>query len=82
MHHHQAEPLFQSMPSLKDLTFDPALSTMDEFGSDVYSNLPFDLNGESFLETENFGVVPHDYVDDLISGLDDCTAFPEYTDIR
>lgn len=84
MHHHQqAEPLFQSMPPLTDLRFDLTASTMDVVGIDDMSiNLPLGLNFEDSLETESSGVVPHDYIDGLISGLDDCTAFPEYTDIR
>lgn len=80
--HHQARPLLESMPSLKDLRFDMTSFSTGEFGIDMDSNLPFDLNGESSFETENFEVVPHGYVDGLISGLDDCTEFPEYTDIR
>ncbi|XP_012570467.1 protein PHOTOPERIOD-INDEPENDENT EARLY FLOWERING 1 isoform X2 [Cicer arietinum] len=82
MHRHQAEPLFQPMPTLQDLTMDLPSSTMDEFGINMDSNFPFDMNGESSLERENFGVVPHDYIADLIADLDNCTAFPEYTDIR
>lgn len=82
MHHHHAEPLFQPMSPLKDLAFDPISSTMDDFGIYMESNLPFDLNRESALEMENSGVIQHDYVAGLISDLDDCTLFPEYTDIR
>ncbi|MCH91626.1 protein PHOTOPERIOD-INDEPENDENT EARLY FLOWERING 1-like, partial [Trifolium medium] len=80
LHCHQTGPLFPPMPSLQELTLDLPSSTVDGF--DMESDFPFDLNGESSLERENFGVVPHDYIAELISGLDDCTTFPEYTDIR
>ncbi|XP_027363680.1 protein PHOTOPERIOD-INDEPENDENT EARLY FLOWERING 1 isoform X2 [Abrus precatorius] len=83
MHHHQAESLFQSTTPLKDLKFDLTSSTPDEAGIDgIDSNFSFDLNEGNSLEMESFGVVPHDYIAGLISDLDDCTAFPEYTDIR
>ncbi|RDY05668.1 Protein PHOTOPERIOD-INDEPENDENT EARLY FLOWERING 1, partial [Mucuna pruriens] len=78
--HHQADSIFQSMPPLKDPRFDLTSCTMNEVGID--GNFPFNLNGESLLEMESVGMVPHDYVAGLISDLDDCTAFPEYTDIR
>ncbi|KAI4348769.1 hypothetical protein L6164_009450 [Bauhinia variegata] len=80
--HQQAEQIFQSVQPLQanDLRFD--LNAMDEVGADdVNSNLPFDLNAELPSETESFVVVPHNYSPGLISGLDDCTVFPEYTDI-
>lgn len=75
----QAEPFFRSVPPLqaRDLRFDLTTSTMD----DMDCNLPLGLNEENSLETESFGVIPHNYVDGLISGLDDCSEFPEYTDI-
>ncbi|KAK7267339.1 hypothetical protein RIF29_20008 [Crotalaria pallida] len=74
----EAEPLFQS----KDLRFDLTASTPDVVGTDDTSiNLPFDLHLENSLEKESSGVVLHDYIDGLISGLDDCIEFPEYTDI-
>ncbi|GAU37535.1 hypothetical protein TSUD_21400 [Trifolium subterraneum] len=82
LHRHQTEPLFPPMPSLQELASDLSSSTVDKFGFDTESDFPFDLNGESSLERENFGVVPHDYIAEFISGLDDCTTFPEYTDIR
>jgi len=81
MHRHQAE-LLPPVPSLQELTLDFPSSTMDEFGFNMDSNFTFDLNEESSLESENFGVVPHDYVAELIPGLDDCITFSEYTDIR
>lgn len=80
MHRHQAE-LLPPVPSLQELTLDLPSSTMDEFGFNMDNNFTFDLNEESSLERENFGVVPHDYVAELIPGLDDCIAFSEYTDI-
>ncbi|XP_061364443.1 protein PHOTOPERIOD-INDEPENDENT EARLY FLOWERING 1 isoform X2 [Gastrolobium bilobum] len=82
MHYQQGEQLFQSMLP-QELRFDFNSSTMDGAGiDDMDSNLPFDLNVESTLEMESFGVVPHDYIAGLVSGLDDWNAFPEYTDIR
>ncbi|XP_045807406.1 protein PHOTOPERIOD-INDEPENDENT EARLY FLOWERING 1 isoform X2 [Trifolium pratense] len=82
LHRHQTGPLFPPMPSLQEPTLDLPSSTVDNFGFDMESDFPFDLNGESSLEREDFGLVPHDYIAELISGLDDCTTFPEYTDIR
>lgn len=82
MHRCQAEPLFPPMPLLPELALDLPSSSMNEFGFNTDRNLPFDLNEESSLERENFGVIPHDYIAELISGLDDCTTFPEYTDVR
>ncbi|XP_054803873.1 protein PHOTOPERIOD-INDEPENDENT EARLY FLOWERING 1 isoform X2 [Prosopis cineraria] len=84
MRHQRVEPLFQSMPSLeaKDLRIDLNSLAMDEAGADnMDCNLPFVLNEENSLETETFGMVPHDFVAGLISGLDDCSELPEYTDI-
>ncbi|XP_058771334.1 protein PHOTOPERIOD-INDEPENDENT EARLY FLOWERING 1 isoform X2 [Vicia villosa] len=82
MHRRQAEPLFPPMPLLPELALDLPSSSISEFGFNTDRNLPFDLNEESSLERENFGVIPHDYIAELISDLDDCTTFPEYTDIR
>ncbi|QCE05371.1 E1A-binding protein [Vigna unguiculata] len=83
MHHHQADSIFQSVPLLKDLRFDLAPFTTDEIGLTAVDTLfPFDLNVESSWEMEGVGMIPHDYVTGLISDLDDCTTFPEYTDIR
>lgn len=82
MHHRQADSIFQSMPPLDDLRFDLTSSTTDEFGINVMdNNFPFDMNGESSLGMESVGMISHDYVTGLISDLDDCTVFPEYTDI-
>ncbi|KAK7278828.1 hypothetical protein RJT34_23866 [Clitoria ternatea] len=83
MHHRQAESSFQSIQPLNDLRFDPMSSITNGVGIDGLDiNFPFDLNGDSSMEVESFGVIPHDYVAGLISGLDDCTGLPEYTDIR
>ncbi|KAL2604874.1 hypothetical protein AAZV13_09G091200 [Glycine max] len=83
MHPYQADSMFQSMPSLKDLRIDLTSLTTDEVGIDGMDSIfSFDLNGESSLEMESVGMIPHDYVAGLISDLDDSTAFPEYTDIR
>ncbi|MED6170310.1 Pharynx and intestine in excess protein 1 [Stylosanthes scabra] len=85
-HHQQTDPSFHAMPSLKDLGIDlNASSTMDEIGVDDLpsSSLPSSLDLEnSFDETESLGAVPHDYVAGLISDLDDCTTFPDFSDIR
>ncbi|MED6112642.1 Pharynx and intestine in excess protein 1 [Stylosanthes scabra] len=85
-HHQQTDPSLHSMPSLKDLGIDlNASSTMDDIGVDDFpsSSLPSSLDLEnSFDETESLGAVPHDYVAGLISDLDDCTTFPDFSDIR
>lgn len=83
MHHHQADSIFQSVPSLTDLRFDLASFTTDEVELNAVDRcFPFDLNGESSWEMEGVEMIPHDYITGLISDLDDCTTFPEYTDIR
>ncbi|KAK7392807.1 hypothetical protein VNO78_21255 [Psophocarpus tetragonolobus] len=83
MHQHQADSIFQSIPSLKDLKIDHTSSfTTDVEIDGVDSIFSFDLNGESLLEMESVGTIPHDYVVGLTSDLDDCRAFPEHTDIR
>ncbi|KAL9319263.1 hypothetical protein ACSQ67_015780 [Phaseolus vulgaris] len=72
MPHHQADSIFQSVPSLKDLRFDLASFTTDEVGLNAVDRcFPFDLNGESSWEMEGVGMIPHDYVTGLISDLDD-----------
>ncbi|CAJ1967449.1 unnamed protein product [Sphenostylis stenocarpa] len=83
MQQHQADSIFQSVPSF-NLRFDLGSSTTDEVGIDAVDRcFPFfDLNGESSWEMECTGMIQHDYVAGLISELDDCTTFPEYTDIR
>lgn len=74
----QAEPSFHP----NDLKFDLTESTINEARTDdLDCNLPFGLNEENSLELETFGVVPHSYVEGLLSGLDDCSEFLEYTDI-
>ncbi|KAI9122384.1 hypothetical protein K1719_007073 [Acacia pycnantha] len=80
--HQQVEPLFQSMPSL------PAKDDLNSLATDeaviddeMDCSLPFVLNEENSLETETLGMVPHDFVAGLISGLDDFSELPEYTDI-
>jgi len=71
------------VPSLTDLRFDLASFTTDEVELNAVDRcFPFDLNGESSWEMEGVEMIPHDYITGLISDLDDCTTFPEYTDIR
>lgn len=83
MHHHQADSISQSVSPLKDLRFDLTSSTADEVGIDgMDGNLLFRLNGESSEEMYSVEMFPHDYDAGLISDLDDCTAFSEFTDIR
>ncbi|KAM6547945.1 hypothetical protein CsatB_019621 [Cannabis sativa] len=45
------------------------------------SNLLTDLDKLAPLEEDGFETVEHSYVPDLITGLDDCTLSPEFTDI-
>ncbi|XP_012080821.1 protein PHOTOPERIOD-INDEPENDENT EARLY FLOWERING 1 isoform X2 [Jatropha curcas] len=82
MHHLFAEPVLQSPmmvsprdPNLKfDLT--PAF-IQDNWMNDTDCYLDKELS----LEMGGLELVPHTYVPDLISGLDDFSLLPEYTDI-
>ena len=84
MRHQQAEPLFQSLPPLqaKELRLDLNAAPIDEVTTEYMdSNLPFDFIVENSLETEGLGEVPHEYSAGFISGLDDFSGFPAYTDV-
>eukprot|EP00257_Ricinus_communis_P018634 XP_015577402.1 protein PHOTOPERIOD-INDEPENDENT EARLY FLOWERING 1 isoform X1 [Ricinus communis] len=81
-----AEPVFQSPhavsprdPNLKfDLT--PAV-LQDGWTNDTYGYSISCFDNELSLEIGSLEAVPHNYVPDLISGLDDCSLLPEFTDI-
>nr|XP_009594822.1 protein PHOTOPERIOD-INDEPENDENT EARLY FLOWERING 1-like isoform X2 [Nicotiana tomentosiformis] len=58
---------------------DVGLSFLTERGHDFEDRTLFDLNSEFNLGSED--VFQHEYVPDFISGLDDWSVFPEFTDI-
>ena len=86
VHNLFAEQVFQSVatialndPNLRcDLTpVTNDCSWVDGVHSDFYSSMDKVLS----LELEGFDVVPHNYIPGFISGLDDCSVMPFYTDI-
>ncbi|XP_062112226.1 protein PHOTOPERIOD-INDEPENDENT EARLY FLOWERING 1 isoform X3 [Humulus lupulus] len=48
---------------------------------DLEINSLTDMDKLTPLEEDGFETVEHNYVPDFITGLDDCTLFPEFTDI-
>lgn len=83
---HTAEPLLGPLPAaaLKDpiIRFDLTQPIIPDVGIDnVDGILPSSLDMGLSTEMECFEVVPHHYVPDFISGLDDYPLLPEYTDI-
>lgn len=86
MRHLPSEQILQPVPTLAapiDLNvFYPSspIST-DVRIDDPLSNSFTDIDKVFSLEAEGFEVVEHSYVPDIISGLDDCTLSPEFTDI-
>ncbi|XVE90682.1 hypothetical protein DITRI_Ditri20bG0096500 [Diplodiscus trichospermus] len=86
IHNVFAEQLFQPVatvaPNDPNLRCDLAMGTNDDsladgLGSDFSSSMEKALS----LELEGFDVVQHSYVPGLISGLDDCSTLPDYSDI-
>ncbi|KAJ7976011.1 protein PHOTOPERIOD-INDEPENDENT EARLY FLOWERING 1-like [Quillaja saponaria] len=83
MRHQQRELLIQSMPPIpaNDPNLRLDLGAPVDVGTDnMVGDLCFGINDES-QEIETFDFVPHNFVDGLISGLDDCSLLSEYTDI-
>ncbi|XP_065878291.1 protein PHOTOPERIOD-INDEPENDENT EARLY FLOWERING 1 isoform X2 [Euphorbia lathyris] len=82
------EPVFQSLhvvsskdPNLK-FEFTPPAFTEDGSMNDSYDYYSIScLDKETSSETGCSEDVPHNYVPDLISGLDNCLSWPELTDI-
>nr|XP_024935444.2 protein PHOTOPERIOD-INDEPENDENT EARLY FLOWERING 1 isoform X3 [Ziziphus jujuba var. spinosa] len=84
-----AERVFHPLPVAVPMDHDLRFDLNSPIGKDVQiddlkSTSQSDIDKEFSLETEDFKgleVVPHSYVPGLISGLDDCSSLPEYTDI-
>lgn len=56
-------------------------STIPDVGSnDVVATSSFDIN-ELALGIDSVDVIPHNYVPDIISGLEECSLLPEFIDI-
>ncbi|KAK6941913.1 SNF2, N-terminal [Dillenia turbinata] len=75
------EPVFHRMPAPDEvsLKFDMSPAITAAVGVDDFNhNRCFGLED---VETESSGLFEHQYIPDLISGLDDCLSLPEYTDI-
>ncbi|KAJ9153312.1 hypothetical protein P3X46_026762 [Hevea brasiliensis] len=86
MHNLFAEPALQPLltvsPRDPNLRFDLAPAVIqDGWTNDRDSCSISYLDEELPGELGSFEAMPHDYVPGLISGLDDCSLLPEYTDI-
>ncbi|KAF2314573.1 hypothetical protein GH714_027718 [Hevea brasiliensis] len=86
MHNLFAEPALQPLltvsPRDPNLRFDLAPAVIqDGWTNDRDSCSISFLDEELPGELGSFEAMPHDYVPGLISGLDDCSLLPEYTDI-
>ncbi|KAG2686940.1 hypothetical protein I3760_09G030300 [Carya illinoinensis] len=81
-----AKPPLEPLPACAlidpNMGFDPSQPFILAVGNDnVGSNLLSGRDTELSMEMESLETVPHHYVPGLISGLDDCSLLPEYTDI-
>uniref|UniRef100_A0A5B7AQU5 DNA helicase n=1 Tax=Davidia involucrata TaxID=16924 RepID=A0A5B7AQU5_DAVIN len=85
MHRMIADPVVQPMLKVSgdsNLRFDLTPPIIGDVGIDDFGgSSPFDMDKDLSLELESFDVVPHHYVPGFISGLDDCSSLPEFTDI-
>ncbi|KAM7467771.1 hypothetical protein LguiB_015333 [Lonicera macranthoides] len=61
-----------------NLRFDLTQCSIEEIGID---DSLFKMQDDLALETETFDRVPHDYIPDFISGLEECSLSPDFTDI-
>ncbi|KAE8671015.1 hypothetical protein F3Y22_tig00112000pilonHSYRG00202 [Hibiscus syriacus] len=69
-------------PSDPNLRCDPALVNNDDGWVDgVDINFSSSMDEAFASELEGFDVIPHNYTHGFISGLDDCSILPDYTDI-
>ncbi|XP_059662554.1 protein PHOTOPERIOD-INDEPENDENT EARLY FLOWERING 1 isoform X2 [Cornus florida] len=70
-----------TVPNESNLRFDQTLPTNPDVGIyDLNSSSLFD-NDELTIETDCSVLVPHHYVPDFISGLEECSLSPEFVDI-
>ncbi|CAK9140298.1 unnamed protein product [Ilex paraguariensis] len=80
-----ADPVIQPMliePSDSNVRFNKAQPFIPEGWVDDFDcGSAFDMDDKLSLEEEILDMVPHQYVPDFISGLDDCSLLPEFTDI-
>ncbi|XWS57208.1 hypothetical protein CRYUN_Cryun09bG0154400 [Craigia yunnanensis] len=86
VHNLLAEQVFQPVatiaPNDLNLRYDLTSVTNDGSWADgVDSDFSPSMDRALSLEVEGFDVVPHNYIPDLISSLDDCSILPDYTDI-
>ncbi|KAA8546716.1 hypothetical protein F0562_003147 [Nyssa sinensis] len=77
----EVQPVLK-VPSDSNLRFDLAPPIIPDVGIyDFDGSFPFDMDKELSLESVSLDGVPHNYVPGFISGLDDCSSLPEFTDI-
>ena len=86
VHNLLAEQVFQPVatiaPNNLNLRYDLTSVTNNGIWADgVDSDFSPSMDKALSLEVDGFDVVPHNYIPDLISGLDDCSMMPDYTDI-
>ncbi|KAK6289543.1 hypothetical protein POUND7_001084 [Theobroma cacao] len=76
------QPVATIAPNDPYLRCDLTSVTNDSSWADVVdSDLCCSMDEALSLESEVYEVVPHSYIAGFISGLDDCSMLPEYTDI-
>ncbi|RAL51829.1 hypothetical protein DM860_010547 [Cuscuta australis] len=73
--------------STTDQIFHPTDTLGNDFSAEIgshcqdFENLSLLNTNEEELEAECIDFVPHIYIPGLLSGLDDCSTFPEFTGI-
>lgn len=72
------QPLQIAVPMEPDLDFNLTSSISKEI---LENNYELDMDKELFSEMMDGEVATHSYVPGLISGLDDCSSWPEFSDI-
>lgn len=69
-----AEPFLQSMPTATPYN-------QGSTSEDLLIDTPYDMDEELPLQPNGLEIVLHCYNPSFISGLDDCSSLPDYTDI-
>ncbi|GFY99811.1 SNF2 domain-containing protein [Actinidia rufa] len=70
-----------TLPINSIMSFDLTPPVISDVGIDAFeSSFPLDMD-EYWLDSQGFDLVPHDYVPGFISGLDDYSSLPKFTDI-
>ncbi|PRQ30525.1 putative DNA helicase chromatin remodeling SNF2 family [Rosa chinensis] len=84
MRHFLAEHVFPPLPIAAPLNPSPRFDLNLPVNEDIETGDMESTSHSQVVEPsfeESFGVLPHEYVPELLSGLDDCSLLPEYDDI-